>query len=196
MSQADNVPLVGELALSLASTPRAPYIASRNQVTAYCQQNVIHHQGTNVLTFNLADSQAWCDPKSVAIAFDIRNVNGDQPLEFLSNDVQTLFSRLQITMAGVNVEDISHYNRLACMMHKMQSQSKILEVVSMGLDTPTKMTPSPASPDGEIDPQLWRVDDCTKPEKIPAGGKKRVVFRLTCSGTFSGSDKYLPLFCP
>ena len=77
LSQAENVPLIGELALSLASNPRAPHVASRNQVTSYCQQNVIQHQGTNVLTFNLADSISWCDPKSVAIAFTIKNNNSN-----------------------------------------------------------------------------------------------------------------------
>ena len=97
LSQAENVPLIGELSLSLAANPRAPYIVSRNQVTSYCQQNVITHNGTDVLQFNISDSLAWCDPKSVAVAFDITNT-GDGPLEFLSSDMQTLFSRLQVTM--------------------------------------------------------------------------------------------------
>ena len=73
LSQAENVPLIGELSLSLASNPRAPYVVSRNQVTSYCQQNVITHNGTDVLQFNTSGSTEWCDPKSVAIAFDITN---------------------------------------------------------------------------------------------------------------------------
>ena len=63
LSQADNVPLIGELALNLQAHPRAPYVVSRNQVTSYCPQNVITHQGTNVLQFSLASSDQWLDPK-------------------------------------------------------------------------------------------------------------------------------------
>ena len=97
LSQAENVPLIGELSLSLQSNPRAPYVVSRNQVTSYCQQNVITHNGTDVLQFNISDSLAWRDPKSLAVACDITNT-GTGPLEFLSTDIQTLFSRLQVTM--------------------------------------------------------------------------------------------------
>ena len=123
LSQAENVPLIGELSLSLQSNPCAPYVVSRNQVTSYCQQNVITHNGTDVLQINISDSLAWCDPKSVAIACDITNT-GDGPLEFLSSDMQTLFSRLQVTMGGVIVEDISHCNHLACMMNKFQGSRR------------------------------------------------------------------------
>ena len=52
-------------------------------------------------------------------------------LEFLSTDPQVMFSRLQITMGGVVVEDIQNYNRLCCFFNKMQSQAKCLEMSSM-----------------------------------------------------------------
>ena len=87
LSQADNIPLIGELSLSLNSNPRAPFVASRSQVTSYCPQNIITHQGTNVCQFVIADSLAWCDPKSVVIAFDIRNT-GAGDLEFLSTNME------------------------------------------------------------------------------------------------------------
>ena len=73
LSAADNVPLIGELALSLQSQPRAPYVVSRNQVTSYCPQNVSQHDGTNVMQFTLASSDQWLDPKSMIIAFDIED---------------------------------------------------------------------------------------------------------------------------
>ena len=134
LSQAENVPLIGELSLTLQSNPRAPYVASRNQVSSYCPQNVITHQGTNVLQFTIADSLAWCDPKSVAISMIIRNT-GAQPLEFLSTNMECIFSRLQVTMGGTIVEDItSGYNRLATLFTKYQSTDKNMEQSSMQLE--------------------------------------------------------------
>ena len=51
LSTADNVPLIGELALNL-NDARAPYIISNNQTTSYCPQNIVTHNGTNVLELN------------------------------------------------------------------------------------------------------------------------------------------------
>ena len=79
LSAADNVPLIGDLALSLQSQPRAPYVVSRNQVTSYCPQNVITHAGTNAMQFTLASSDQWMDPKSVIIAFDMENKGAYRP---------------------------------------------------------------------------------------------------------------------
>ena len=113
LSQAQNVPLIGELSLNLEANPRAPYAASRANVTSFCPQNVITHAGTNVMQFTIADSIVWCDPKSVVIAFDIRNT-GTGDLEFLSTSMEVLLTRLQVTMGGVIAEDhVSNYNRLA-----------------------------------------------------------------------------------
>ena len=99
LSQAENIPLIGELALSLSANPRAPYVVARNQATSYCQQNVVTHAGTNVVQLNLADSTGWLDPKSCVIAVDVENT-GVGPLEFLSTDPQVMFPRMQITMGG------------------------------------------------------------------------------------------------
>ena len=120
LSQASNIPLIGELSLNLEANPHAPYVASRANVTSYCPQNIITHQGTNVMQFTIADSLAWCDPKSVVIAFDIRNT-GAGDLEFLSTNMEVLFSRLQVTLGGTICEDhVSGYNRLATFFNKCQ----------------------------------------------------------------------------
>jgi hypothetical protein len=124
LSQADNVPLIGELALTLQSQPRAPYVASRSQVSSYCPQNIVTHTGTNVMQFTIADSLAWCDPKSVAISMIITNT-GAQPLEFLSTNMESLFSRMQVTMGGVIVEDhTQNFGRLCTLFTKYQSVEK------------------------------------------------------------------------
>ena len=107
LSQAESVPLLGELALNLQANPRAPYVVSRNQVTSYCPQNVITHTGTAIMQFTLASSDQWMDPKSMIIAFDIRNTGAGE-LEFLSTDMQVLFSRLQVMCGSVLVEDRTH----------------------------------------------------------------------------------------
>ena len=121
LSQTDNIPLIGELNLSLHANPRSPYVTNRAQVTSYCPQNLITHNGTNVMQFTIADSLAWCDPKSVAISYIIHNT-GTGPLEFLSTNMESLFSRLQVTMGGTIVEDHTQdYNRLCTLFTKYQS---------------------------------------------------------------------------
>ena len=193
LSQADNVPLIGELALTLQSQPRAPYVASRSQVSSYCPQNIVTHTGTNVMQFTIADSLAWCDPKSVAISMIITNT-GAQPLEFLSTNMESLFSRMQVTMGGVIVEDhTQNYGRLCCLFTKYQSVEKILEQSSMQLGTRQDMTATGADAVKPVTPQLFSVEQIL-PNKIPAGEKRRVVMRLTMSSIFSGTDKWLPIF--
>ena len=190
LSQADNIPLIGELALNLQRHPRAPYVVSRNQVTSYCPQNVLTHVGTNVMQFTIASSDQWLDPKSVVLAFDIQNTGGT-PLELLSTDMQVLFSRLQVMMGSVIVEDhTQHFNRLTTLLNKYQSTDKILETSALALGTPQAMT---AGGGGAVTPQLFTVEDI-KPEKIPAGEKRRVCMRLTTSTVFASSDSWIPLF--
>ena len=75
-------------------------------------------------------------------------------------------------------------------MDKFQSTAKQLEVAAMSLGTPHTMAPDQ---DAVVKPQKWLVED-VKAEKIPRGEKRRVVFRLVCSGILSGSEKWLPSF--
>ena len=111
LSQADNVPLIGPLALNL-NEARAPYIVSNNQVTSFCPQNIVTHNGTNVLELSFSSSDQWMDPRSLILAVDIENT-GTAPLEFLSTDMQVLFSRLQIRCGGTIIEDQNqNFNRL------------------------------------------------------------------------------------
>ena len=53
------------------------------------------------------------DPASLIIAFDIENLDQVNPLEFLSTDMQVIFSRLQVRGSGVTLEDqTQNFNRL------------------------------------------------------------------------------------
>ena len=185
LSQADNIPLIGQLSLSLQANPRAPYVASRAQVTSSCPVQIIAHNSTNVMQFVIADSLAWCDPKSVAISYIIHNT-GTGPLEFLSTNMESLFSRLQCTLGGTIVEDHTQdYNRLATLFTKYQSTDKILEQSAMQLGTRQTMTATGGAVPLAVTPQLFSVEEI-KPNLIPAGEKRRVVMRLTMSSVFLG----------
>ena len=114
LSQSDNTPLIGPLSLNL-NDARAPYIISNNQVTSFCPQNVVRHDGTNVLELNFASSDQWMDGRSLIIAFDIENPDQAHPLEFLSTDMQVMFSRLQVRCDGAIVEDqTQNFNEFRC----------------------------------------------------------------------------------
>ena len=99
VSQADSVQLIGELALTLQANPKAPDVTNKTAVSSFCLQNIITHNGTNVMQFTIADSLAWCDPKSVAVSFIINNTAA-QFLEILSTNMESLLSRLQVTMGS------------------------------------------------------------------------------------------------
>ena len=90
LSQSDNTPLIGPLSLNL-NDARAPYIISNNQVTSFRLQNVVRHDGTNVLELKFASSDQWMDGRSLIIAFDIENTDQAHPLEFLSTVMQVIF---------------------------------------------------------------------------------------------------------
>ena len=95
------------------------------------------------MQFNFASSDQWCDPKSMIIAYDIQNT-GDEPLEFLSTDMQVIFSRLQVRMGSVVVEDhTQNFNRLTTLFNKYQSTDKILETSALALGAPQDMQASP-----------------------------------------------------
>ena len=143
------------------------------------------------MQFTLASSDQWMDPKSMIIAFDIEN-KGLADLEFLSTDMQVLFSRLQVMAGSVVVEDhTQHYNRLTTLLNKLQSTDKILETSSLALGTPQDMSKALAS--NVVTPQLFSVEDI-KPVKIPPTEKRRVCMRLTASTVFASSDKWWPLW--
>ena len=106
--------------------------------------------------------------------------------------MQVLFSRLQVMCGSVVVEDhTQHYNRLTTLLNKYQRDDKILETSSLALGTPQDMAKAAAG--NAVTPQLFSVEDI-KPEKIPAGEKRRVCMRLTASTVFASSDKWWPLW--
>ena len=143
------------------------------------------------MQFTLASSDQWMDPRSVIIAFGIEN-KGLTDLEFLSTDMQVLFSRLQVMCGSVVVEDhTQHYNRLTALLNKLHSTDKILETSSLALGTPQDMAKAAAT--NAVTPQLFSVEQI-KAEKIPPGEKRRVCMRLTASTVFASSDRWWPLW--
>ena len=108
------------------------------------------------------------DPASLFIAIDIENLDQANPLEFLSTDMQVIFSRLQVRASGITLEDqTQNFNRLTTLLNKLQSTYKILETSSMALDIPQDMTAN-LGQGNVVTPDLFSVEQ-TKPEKIPPG---------------------------
>ena len=156
LSTADNTPLFGPLALNLDDA-RAPYISSNTQTTSFCPLNTVTHNGSNVLELNFSSSDQWMDGSPLIIAFDIENTDPVQPLEFLSTDMQVIFSRLQVRASGVTLEDQNqNFNRLTTLMNKLQSTDKILESSALALGTPQEMKEEAAT--DAVTPQLFSVE--------------------------------------
>ena len=157
LSTADNTPLIGPLSLNL-NDARAPYIISNNQTSSFCPLQVVRADSSNVLELNFVSSDTWLDPASLVICFDIENLDQVHPLEFLSTDMQILFSRLQVRASGVTLEDqTQNFNRLTTLMNKLQGTDKILETSSMALGTPQDMTANPGQ-NYAVRPDLFSVE--------------------------------------
>ena len=126
------------------------------------------------------------------ISFDIEN-KGLTELEFLSTDMQVLFSRLQVMCGSVVVEDhTQNFNRLTTLLNKYQSTDKMLKQNSMQLGARQTMTATEGAALFAVIPQLFSAEEI-KPNLIPPDENRRVVMRLTMSSVFAGSDKWLPV---
>ena len=85
-----------------------------------------------MLTFNVSSATAWMDPLSHAISFNVHNTGG-APLEFVSSNPALLWRRMECRCAGILVDDITDYNRLANLMTVYQSTGKRLQAATPGL---------------------------------------------------------------
>ena len=95
--------------------------------------------------------------KSVAISFIINNIAAPH-LEFLPDNMESLFSKLQVTMGGTIVEDYTtNNNRLATLFTKYPSTDKIFEQSSMQLGAQEAMTETGANVLLAVAPPLFSV---------------------------------------
>ena len=167
LSTADNTPLIGPLALNL-NEARAPYVISNSLATSFCPLQVVRYDSSNVLELNFVSSDTWMDGSSLVICFTIENLDQVNPLEFLSTDMQILFSRLQVRASGVTIEDqTQNFNRLTTLFNKLQSTDKILETSSMALGSQQDLRADPGQ-NYDVSPNLFSVEEI-KPMLIPPG---------------------------
>jgi len=171
--------LVGELSLSLGKT--ASYVKQRRQVTSHSAVPSASHTGVQVVRVNVASATEWMDPQSVMLSFNVQNT-GTQPLEFASTAPHIMFSRCEVRLGGVLIEDLQHFNRISETFYQLQSAEKRLNTAAYGFGTVA-----------EADSNLWRSSK-HKAVKIAAGASKRVCMTFPLSGILGSSTKWIPLW--
>ena len=97
--------------LNFTPKPGASYILNKTCVRHQPAGSNIYNptSGTKVIRLNLtADSQSWLNPQSCRLMFDIVNGDTGKPLQLLTGP-WCLFNRLDVRLAGTQVERISNY---------------------------------------------------------------------------------------
>ena len=109
--------------LQVTPKPGASYLLSKTQSRFHPAGSNIYSPatGTKVIRLNLtADATSWMNPQSCRLQFDIVNNDTDSALQLMSGP-WCLIDRVDIRLAGTQVESISNYGRLMEMFHRAQS---------------------------------------------------------------------------
>ena len=90
---------------------------------------------------------------SHGLAFTVHNDDDAEPLQFVSSNPANLYRRLECRCAGVLVDDITDYNRLANLMTVYQSTGKRLQTATLGFGTKENMFKNAADGVNSVTPR-------------------------------------------
>ena len=115
--------LVNSLSFKLPGT--GSYVTERKSVSFHPEGSGSYSatSGTKVVEF-LLSSDGWLDPSTFRVMFNVVNDdrNGGAKKVRPLGDAYAFFSRMRISIRGINIEDISDFNRVSHMFSALQSQ--------------------------------------------------------------------------
>ena len=121
--------------LNFTPKPGASYILNKTCVRHQPAGSNIYNPntGTKVIRLNLtADSQSWLNPQSCRLMFDIVNGDTTKPLQLLTGP-WSLFNRLDVRLAGTQVESLSNYGRLMTMLQRSLTHHARIREIDLGV---------------------------------------------------------------
>ena len=144
---------------------------SQDDNLLHIARSLQHHNGVGQVRVMVSSTTEWLDPQSCWLSFTIVNKDA-KPLNFASNKVTSLFSRCEIRMGGVTVEDQHHLTRLSETFWRLQSAEKRANAAAYGLG----------------------VKDANKLKaaSIGNGASKRVAMTFPLSGLLGANSKWIP----
>ncbi len=188
--------------LSFKLSKGASYVQSRKQVTFWPSGSNIYSTtgGTKVLKIHL-NGDAWCDPTSVRIMYDLRNndTTAGKRLRPVGGP-WTFWRRMRIMCGGQVVEDIDYYNRTHEMFNSLTSyqsrQNDLIEGFGYSYDSIEDVEWPVLQTAGSGPTQITYVDKINLYSQftlvgIKPGGYQTVSFK-PLSGLFS-QPKFLPI---
>ena len=187
--------LLGELNLSIGKT--AGYVRQRRQVTSHSAVPAASFGGVQVLRVSIASATEWLDPQSVMLSFNVQNTDAGKVFEPASTAPHILFSRCEVRLGGVLVEDMQHFNRISETFYQLQSAEKRLNTAAYGFGTIVQHANTVGADGNTVVatniPNLFR-SNAHKPVLIAAGKSKRVCMTFPLSGLLGSSTKWIPLW--
>jgi hypothetical protein len=164
--------LVNSLTFELPSV--ANYILERTQTTFVPQGgNTYTPNGVRLIRFQIADPNAFLDPSSVRLYFDLLNTT-PAPGTGAATDINlldvphVLIQRVRLLCNGIQVEDIQYFGRLCSLLRRLKPKNRVQD---------------------DLFEATWTLP-------IPRGQQKRFVIDLPGLGLFAQS-KYIWLkVCP
>ena len=103
--------------------PNGQYVTSRQSVSFHPSGSNVYTPvgGTKVMRIVLSDSSnAWLDPESVKLQFDVVNKESDAAKRLRPIAPWGFFKKMRITCGGSVCEEITEYNRTHEMFHMMK----------------------------------------------------------------------------
>ena len=171
--------------LSFKLRPGASYINERKSVTFHPQgSNIYSANGTKLIKI-LVSGDAWMDPSTFRVQFDLVNTNATllkllRPL----GDPGSFFRRMRVLCNGQIVEDIDNYNRVEAMFSCFASEDSLKNVDAEGFGQ--RWDRRYATETGYDQHTLFGI----------YGGQSQTVLFKPLSGLLN-QPKYLPLrYCP
>ena len=171
--------------LSFKLSPGASYIQERKSVSFHPQgSNIYSTNGTKLIKL-LVSGDAWMDPSTFRVMFDLVNMDPDAARQLRPlGGPSSFFRRMRVLCGGQVVEDIDNYNRVHQMFSFLTAEDSSKNV------------------DAEAFGAQWDIKDNRKSAYdagsfpgIPGNQSQTVLFK-PLSGLLN-QPKYLPIrYCP
>ena len=171
--------------LSFKISPGASYVQERKSVTFHPQgSNIYSTNGTKLIKL-LVSGDAWMDPSTFRIMFDLVNMDSTEAKELRPlGGPWSFFRRMRVLCGGQVVEDIDNYNRVHEMFSIMTASD------------------SRSNVNAEAFGKSWDIRDDFNTTLTAAsfpgiiGGQSQTVLFKPLSGLLN-QPKYLPIrYCP
>jgi len=175
--------------MSFGSRPTASYIINRRSVSFPPQSGGTFKPGIlRLIRFSIQDatdggSSGWLDGETLRLAFTFHN-KSDKSTTFFPNLPASMFRRIRVLVAGVEVHDIQDYGRVVQMFSNLLPWDRQANNAAEGFGSSTTYSEDHLERMGSFSQPI-------RPIAVPAGESRRVLTPFLAP--FFSAQKLLPL---